>query len=116
MIWGHDNRGVMLRVIGGAGDAATRIENRVGEPSANPYLYMASQIVCGLDGIEQKLEPGPSADTPYEMDAPLLPKSLEEALDCVARGRNASPPASARASSTISSASSRASSRATRPK
>ena len=80
VIWGHDNRGVMLRVIGGAGDGATRIENRVGEPSANPYLYMASQIVCGLDGVEQKLEPGPSADRPYEMDAPLLPKSLEEAL------------------------------------
>jgi glutamine synthetase len=80
VIWGRDNRGVMLRVIGGAGDGATRIENRVGEPSANPYLYMASQIVCGLDGIERKLEPGPSADRPYEVEAPLLPKSLEEAL------------------------------------
>jgi glutamine synthetase len=80
VIWGHDNRGVMLRVLGGAGDRATRIENRVGEPSANPYLYMASQIACGLDGIERKLAPGPSADTPYEMDAPFLPKSLEEAL------------------------------------
>jgi glutamine synthetase len=92
VIWGHDNRGVMLRVIGGAGDGATRIENRVGEPSANPYLYMASQIVCGLDGVEQKREPGPSADRPYEMDAPLLPKSLEEALialrkdQCLAAG------------------------------
>ena len=30
---------------------ATRLENRVGEPAANPYLYMASQIVTGLDGI-----------------------------------------------------------------
>jgi hypothetical protein len=80
VIWGRDNRGVMLRVIGGAGDGATRIENRVGEPSANPYLYMASQIVCGLDGIARTLEPGPSADAPYETDAPLLPRSLEEAL------------------------------------
>jgi glutamine synthetase len=80
VIWGRDNRGVMLRVIGGAGDPATRIENRVGEPSANPYLYLASQIVCGLDGIERRLEPGPSADTPYETSAPLLPRSLEEAL------------------------------------
>jgi glutamine synthetase len=83
VIWGRDNRGVMLRVIGGPGDAATRIENRVGEPSANPYLYMASQIVCGLGGIEQKLEPGPSADTPYETDAPPLPRSLEEALSAL---------------------------------
>jgi glutamine synthetase len=41
---------------------------------------MASQIVAGLDGMTRKLEPGPSADTPYETAAPLLPKSLEEAL------------------------------------
>ena len=80
MIWGHDNRGVMVRALGGAGDPATRLENRVGEPAANPYLYMASQIVTGLDGMARKLDPGPSADTPYETAAPLLPKSLEEAL------------------------------------
>jgi glutamine synthetase len=79
-IWGSDNRGVMIRVLGGAGDAATRLENRVGEPAANPYLYMASQIVTGLDGAERTLDPGPSADTPYEAQAPLLPKTLEEAL------------------------------------
>jgi glutamine synthetase len=41
---------------------------------------MASQIVTGLDGINRKLDPGPSADTPYEVEAPLLPKSLDEAL------------------------------------
>ena len=46
-IWGRDNRGVMIRVLGGAGDAATRLENRIGEPAANPYLYMASQILSG---------------------------------------------------------------------
>ncbi len=80
VIWGRDNRGVMIRALGGRGDQATRLENRVGEPAANPYLYMASQIVCGLDGIARKLDPGPSADTPYEADAPLLPKSLDEAL------------------------------------
>jgi glutamine synthetase len=79
-IWGHDNRGVMIRALGGAGDAATRLENRIGEPAANPYLYMASQIVAGLDGVERKLDPGPCADTPYEANAPLLPKSLDEAL------------------------------------
>jgi glutamine synthetase len=79
-IWGRDNRGVMLRVLGGPGQAATRIENRVGEPAANPYLYMASQVVAGLDGIDRSLDPGPSADTPYETKAPLLPRSLREAL------------------------------------
>ncbi|WJR78935.1 glutamine synthetase family protein [Bradyrhizobium sp. NP1] len=78
-IWGRDNRGVMIRLLG-SGDAATRLENRVGEPAANPYLYMASQILAGLDGVDRKLDPGPSADTPYETNATLLPKSLREAV------------------------------------
>jgi glutamine synthetase len=79
-IWGRDNRGVMLRVLGGPNDKATRLENRVGEPAANPYLYMASQILSGLDGVDRALDPGPSADTPYEAKASLLPKSLREAV------------------------------------
>jgi glutamine synthetase len=79
-VWGRDNRGVMVRVLGGADDPATRLENRIGEPAANPYLYMASQILSGLDGIDRKLDPGPSADTPYETKAELLPKTLHEAV------------------------------------
>jgi glutamine synthetase len=79
-IWGRDNRGVMIRVLGGAGDPATRLENRIGEPAANPYLYMASQILSGLDGVDRGLDPGPSADTPYEAKAALLPKTLQEAV------------------------------------
>jgi len=78
--WGFDHRGAMVRVLGGKGDPATRLENRVGEPAANPYLYIASQIVAGLDGIERKLEPGPRDDEPYAADRPLLPASLGEAL------------------------------------
>jgi glutamine synthetase len=79
-IWARDNRGVMVRVLGQSGDPATRLENRVGEPAANPYLYMAAQIHAGLDGIAQKRDPGPSADTPYEAKASALPKDLGEAL------------------------------------
>ena len=79
-IWARDNRGVMMRVLGRPGDAATHLENRVGEPAANPYLYIASQIYAGLDGIAQKREPGPSADTPYDAKAPSLPKDLGEAV------------------------------------
>jgi len=79
-IWGRDNRGVMIRVLGGPNDPATRLENRIGEPAANPYLYMASQILSGLDGVDRKLDPGPSADTPYETKAALLPKTLREAV------------------------------------
>jgi glutamine synthetase len=80
VIWGRENRGAMLRVIGGAGDPGTRIENRVGEPAANPYLYFAAQIHSGLDGLERRLDPGPPDDTPYESKGALLPRTLGEAL------------------------------------
>jgi glutamine synthetase len=83
--WGYDHRGAMIRVLGGAGDPATRLENRTGEPAANPYLYIASQIVGGLDGIERKLQPGPRDDDPYAAERPMLPKSLEEALVALER-------------------------------
>jgi glutamine synthetase len=79
-IWAQDNRGVMVRVMGGAGDPATHLENRAGEPLANPYLYMASQIYAGLDGIARRLDPGPPADAPYRRSAEPLPKALDEAL------------------------------------
>ncbi|MGX9961892.1 glutamine synthetase family protein [Roseomonas sp. F4] len=79
-IWGIDNRGVMVRALGAPGDAATRLENRVGEPAANPYLYLASQLAYGLEGIAARRDPGPPADTPYDTEAPLLPRSLAEAI------------------------------------
>ena len=81
--WGFDHRGAMIRVLGGVGDPATRLENRVGEPAANPYLYIASQIVAGMDGVERALQPGPRDDEPYAADHPMLPKSLGEALDAL---------------------------------
>ena len=81
--WCHDHRGVMLRALGGPSDPATRIENRVGEPAANPYLYIASQIVAGLDGIANTLDPGPQCEEPYASDYPLLPKSLPASLNAL---------------------------------
>lgn len=82
-IWAQDNRGAMLRVLGAPGDEASRIENRIGEPTANPYLYLASQIVSGLDGVERGLDPGPSADAPYETPAEELPRTLDAALSAL---------------------------------
>ncbi|HUI15927.1 MAG TPA: glutamine synthetase family protein [Xanthobacteraceae bacterium] len=79
-VWAQDNRGVMVRVPGEPGDPSTHLENRSGEPLANPYLYMASQIYAGLDGIARKLDPGASADAPYGHSAEALPETLEEAL------------------------------------
>jgi glutamine synthetase len=83
VLWGRDNRGAMLRVIGQCGDSATRIENRIGEPAANPYLYLASQIHAGLDGIERKLDPPRATDAPYAAENRKLPASLGEALDAL---------------------------------
>jgi glutamine synthetase len=80
VLWGRDNRGAMLRVIGECGDGATRIENRVGEPAANPYLYLASQVHAGLDGIARRLRAPAATDAPYAGGGEQLPTSLGEAL------------------------------------
>jgi glutamine synthetase len=81
--WCPDHRGAMIRVLGGAGNPATRLENRIGEPAANPYLYAASQIVAGLAGVDGAIDPGPPADEPYGSDRPLLPQGLMEALNAL---------------------------------
>jgi glutamine synthetase len=83
--WACDNRGAMIRVLGGPGDPATRLENRAGEPAANPYLYILSQIVAGFAGIEDKLTPPPPEDAPYAAERPMLPQTLAEALDALDR-------------------------------
>ncbi len=78
--WGVDNRGAMLRALLNADDAASRIENRVGEPAANPYLYLATQIASGLDGITQRRKPPAAVENPYATNAPKLPTSLGDAI------------------------------------
>ncbi|MGY4712484.1 glutamine synthetase family protein [Mycolicibacterium sp. CBM1] len=78
--WAEENRGALIRVAGSRGDATTHLENRIGEPAANPYLYLASQIVSGRDGLRHNTDPGPSADEPYLAQAPSLPANLESAL------------------------------------
>jgi glutamine synthetase len=80
ILWGRDNRGAMLRVIGAPSDSATRIENRLGEPAAKPYLYMASQIHAGLDGVDAQLQAPPATETPYSAGAQTIPTSLTDAL------------------------------------
>ncbi len=83
VLWGRDNRGAMLRVVGECGDKATRIENRIGEPAANPYLYLASQIHAGLDGIERHLKAPSATDSPYGPAGERIPTSLGEALEAL---------------------------------
>ena len=76
-----ENRGAFLRVQGSPMDPGTHFENRLGEPCANPYFYMAANIAAGLAGIRQKLVPPPMvvAD-PYADDSPKLPTSLWDAV------------------------------------
>jgi glutamine synthetase len=78
--WGADHRGTMLRVLSAVNDPASRIENRVGEPAANPYLYIGTQIIAGLEGMDRKLDPGSPDTDPYSTERPMLPKSLPAAL------------------------------------
>jgi glutamine synthetase len=80
VLWGADNRGAMIRAIGGPGDPATRLENRSGEPAANPYLSIAAQLVSGLDGIDRGLDPGGPTLRPYDDAASRLPSSLMGAV------------------------------------
>jgi glutamine synthetase len=82
--WGYDNRAAMIRVHGTPGDASCHIENRIGEPGANPYLYIASQALSGLDGLRRRIDPGAPETSPYAAThRPLLPTTLMEALDAL---------------------------------
>ena len=84
--WAHDNRGAMIRALFQEGDNASRIENRVAEPAANPYYAFASQIFSGLSGI-RKGQPLPEpVEEPYDESAPKLPTNLGEAINLFAAG------------------------------
>jgi glutamine synthetase len=83
--WAVENRGAMVRVQGGPGDPGTHLENRLGEPAANPYLYMAADLAAGLDGISRRLVPPPPVDAdPYASDNPMLPASFEAGIEALA--------------------------------
>jgi glutamine synthetase len=83
--WALENRGALLRVIGEPGSPSAHVENRVGDPAANPYLYLASQVAAGLDGLERELVPPPSVEEPYSADRPPLPHNLIEAVEMLDR-------------------------------
>ena len=84
--WGHDNRSSMVRVPPERG-AGTRLEVRIGDGAANPYLMIAAVLAAGLDGLTRELEVPQSADGwSYENEsAPVLPTTLASALDALDR-------------------------------
>ena len=69
---------------------AKRIEYRPPDPAANPYLAFAALLMAGLDGIQNKIEPGEPLDKniyelpPEELKrVPNVAGSLDEALNCL---------------------------------
>lgn len=81
--WGVDNRGAMIRAITAPGDPASRIENRVPDSAANPYLAFAAQLCAGRAGLKAAQNPPPALTDPYASGAPNLPATLGEALDAL---------------------------------
>jgi glutamine synthetase len=83
--WGWDNRSAFGRVPPERGPA-TRLEVRVGDGAANPYLAIAVLLQAGLHGLRDEIDPpAPVAGDAYRAEdggAPL-PSSLEAALDAL---------------------------------
>src|SRR6476646_1134273 len=87
------NRSASVRIpITGPNPKTRRIEVRFPDPSCNPYLAFSAMLLAGLDGIQNKIDPGDPLDkdiyalSPEELkDVPHMPGSLEEALDHLER-------------------------------
>lgn len=85
--WGWDNRSTFVRIPAERG-GATRIEVRVGDGAANPYLAVAALLQAGAHGVRERLEPpAPVSGDAYHADesvtGPALPRTLEAALDAL---------------------------------
>src|SRR5215467_4264102 len=93
LAYSRRNRSAACRIpMYSASPKAKRVEFRPPDPAANPYLAFAAMLMAGLDGIENKMEPGFPLDRDiYELDPeevssiPSMPGSLEEALDSLER-------------------------------
>lgn len=82
--WGYDNRSCMVRIPPERGQG-TRLEVRVGDGAANPYLVIAGILAAALDGIKRGLDCPPDAvGMAYDNeDAPELPMTFTAALDAL---------------------------------
>ena len=88
LAYSRRNRSAACRIpMYSASPKAKRVEFRPPDPSCNPYLAFGSMLMAGLDGVENKIDPGEPLDKdiydlgPEEMKkVPSLPGSLEESL------------------------------------
>src|SRR5437764_4346750 len=92
LAYSRRNRSAACRIpMYSASPKAKRVEFRPPDPSANPYLAFAAMLMAGLDGIQNKLDPGEPLDkdiydlSPEELqNVPTLPGSLDRALEALA--------------------------------
>ncbi|MFB2571694.1 type I glutamate--ammonia ligase [Micrococcus sp. IITD107] len=91
MVYSQGNRSAAIRIpITGSNPKAKRLEFRAPDASANPYLAFAAQLMAGLDGIRNRIEPAEPIDKDlYELpaeeakDIQKAPGSLDEALEAL---------------------------------
>lgn len=91
LVYSARNRSACIRVpVSGTSPKAKRIEYRVPDPSANPYLSFSGCLMAGLDGIRNRIEPPAPIDKDlYELppaeyqDIAKVPASLEDALEAL---------------------------------
>ncbi|MDC0344750.1 type I glutamate--ammonia ligase [Alphaproteobacteria bacterium] len=88
------NRSAAIRIPHVTNPKARRIEVRFPDPMANPYLATTALLMAGLDGIENKIDPGAPAQTNLYDISPkefgkenLLCTSLAQALDALDKDR-----------------------------
>ncbi len=91
LVYSARNRSACVRIpITGSSPKAKRIEFRVPDPSCNPYLAFSAQLMAGIDGIRNRIEPPEPIDKdlyelPPEEHATIaqVPASLEAALSAL---------------------------------
>jgi glutamine synthetase len=79
--WGFDDRTVGVRVPPARGEGS-RLEHRMPDASANPYLTGAAILHAARIGVEEDLELGPAQETGGDLNTDVVvPNTLAEALD-----------------------------------
>tara|TARA_A100001037_G_scaffold227181_1_gene205152 strand:+ start:1933 stop:3342 length:1410 start_codon:yes stop_codon:yes gene_type:complete len=89
------NRSASCRIPFATSPGGKRVEVRFPDPAANPYLAFAAMLMAGIDGIENKINPGDPMDKnlydlpPEELqDVPTVCGSLRQALECLDEDRD----------------------------